>query len=76
VETMTIGETLLFSMKLELGEGVPPSGAPIPMWSSTDPAVIAMDPSGRATAIATGDATIEVVGKAGRLTRRIHVTPW
>jgi uncharacterized protein YjdB len=75
VETMKIGETLLFSLKLELGEGVPPSGAPIPWWSSTDSTVISIDPNGRATAIAKGSATIEVVGKAGRLTRNIHVTP-
>jgi hypothetical protein len=74
VDRMRIGETLTFSLKLELGEGVPPSG-PMPFWSSTNRAAVLIDAtSGKATAIGEGTATIEVAGRGGRASRTIQVT--
>ena len=71
---MRVGETLTFSVKLELGEGVPPSG-PVPFWSSTNRAAVLVEPAtGKATAVGEGIATIEVTGHGGRATRTIKVT--
>jgi uncharacterized protein YjdB len=74
VDSMRVGETLTFSLKLELGEGVPPSG-PMPFWSSTNRAAVLIDAtSGKATAVGEGSATIEVTGRGGRASRTIRVT--
>ena len=73
VETMRVGETLSFSVNVQLGEGVPPSG-PMPLWSSTNAAVILVDGSGHATAIGRGTATIEVIFKGLTTSRNIQVT--
>jgi uncharacterized protein YjdB len=72
---MRVGETVSFSTKVELGEGVPPSAGPIPRWSSTNPAVIAIDVSGRATAIAQGESTIEVTAHGHKVAQYIQVQP-
>ena len=74
IERMRIGETLSFSVKVELGEGPPPSSGGFPSWSSTNPAVIAIDFSGNATAIGTGTATIEVIFMGRKAMRTIQVT--
>jgi len=74
VESMRIGETLLFSVKVELGEGPPPSSGGFPSWSSSNPAVITIDFKGNATAIGKGTATIEVTFVGHRTMRTIHVT--
>jgi hypothetical protein len=74
IDAMRIGETLSFSIAIELGEGVPPSG-PMPMWSSSNPAVIAIDPGGRATAVAQGESTIQVAAHGHRTSRQIRVRP-
>jgi uncharacterized protein YjdB len=74
IDAMRLGETLSFSIAIELGEGVPPSG-PMPIWSSTNPAVITIDGGGRATAIATGQSTIEVAAHGHRTSRQIRVQP-
>jgi uncharacterized protein YjdB len=74
VDTMRVGQTLTFSVRLELGEGVPPSG-PMPIWSSTNGAAILVEAAtGKATAVGEGIATIEVTGHGGRATRKIQVT--
>jgi hypothetical protein len=71
---MRLGETLSFSVKVELGEGVPPSAGGFPRWSSTNPAVITVDLNGNATAIGSGATTIEVVFMGHKAMRTIHVT--
>jgi uncharacterized protein YjdB len=73
IEKMRIGETLKFSIQLEFGEGVPPSG-PLSQWSSTNRAVILIDLSGKATAVGEGNATIEVTAHGQKITRNIQVT--
>ena len=73
--TMRVGETVSFSTTVELGEGVPPSFGPAPRWSSSNPAVIAIDGSGKATAIARGESTIEVMALGHRLAQTIQVQP-
>lgn len=70
---MRVGETVSFSMKVELGEGVPPSGAPGLFWSSTNPDVVTVDTSGKATAIRRGNATIELTFKGHKATQSISV---
>lgn len=75
IDRMRIGETLTFSAKLEFGDGgVPPSGK-LPIWSSTNPAVLVVDHIGQATAVSEGNATIEVGTHGHRVTRNIQVTP-
>ena len=74
IETMRIGETVTFSIRVELGEGVPPSSGGLPNWSSTNPAAIVIDGSGRATAVGEGQATIEGRGHGRLTTRTIRVT--
>ena len=74
IDAMRLGETLSFSIAIEFGEGAPPSG-PVPMWSSTNPAAITIDGGGRATAIAIGESTIEVVAHGYRTSRQIRVQP-
>ena len=74
IETMRVGETVMFSAKLEFGDsGVPPSGT-LPIWSSTNPAVIVIDHTGRATAVGEGTAAIEVGTHGHRVTRNVRVT--
>jgi hypothetical protein len=46
----------------------------MPLWSSTNRAVIMIDPSGKATAVGAGTATIEVGAHGHKLTRTIQVT--
>jgi hypothetical protein len=74
VESMRIGETLSFSVKVELGEGPPPSSGGFPRWSSSNPGVISIDFNGKATAVGKGTATIEVIFVGHRTMRTIHVT--
>lgn len=71
---MRVGQTLTFSAELKFGnEGVPPS-AKLPIWSSTDPGVIVVDHTGKATAVGEGNATIEVGTHGHKVTRNIQVT--
>jgi hypothetical protein len=74
VESMRIGEVLSFSVTVELAEGVPPSSGGFPRWSSTNPAVIAVDHNGNATAMGSGATTIEVIFMGHKAMRTIHVT--
>jgi uncharacterized protein YjdB len=73
VESMRIGETLSFSARAALGDGVPPSAGGLPRWSSTNPGVITIDFSGNATAIEKGSATIELTFMGHKTMRTIHV---
>lgn len=72
VDRMRVGETVSFSINVELGEGVPPSG-PMPFWSSSNPDVITIDGSGKATAIRRGNATIELTFKGHKVVQSISV---
>jgi hypothetical protein len=71
IATLTIGQTQRFSVSVELGPGIPPSG-PVPGWSSTSPAVVAVDFSGMLT---EGKAIIEVLFRGKTATRRLQVVP-
>jgi hypothetical protein len=74
VASMRLGDNMIFSLAIELGEGVPPSG-PMPMWSSTNAAVIAVDSNGRAIALGLGEAAIEVTAHGRRAARHLRVVP-
>jgi hypothetical protein len=70
---MRVGEIVSFSIKVEFGEGVPPSGIGVTSWSSTNPDVITIDASGKATAIRRGNATIERTVHGHKVTQSISV---
>ena len=72
---MRVGETVSFSTTVELGEGVRPSFGPAPRWSSTNPAVVVIDGSGNAKAIARGESTIGVIAHGHKVARHIEVQP-
>jgi uncharacterized protein YjdB len=74
IATLTIGQTQRFSVSVGLGPGVPPSG-PVPLWSSTSPAVVAVDFNGTATALTEGEAMIQVLFKGKKATRHLQVVP-
>lgn len=74
VASMRLGDSMIFSLAIELGEGVPPSG-PMPIWSSTNPTVITVDANGRATALGLGEAAIEVAAHGRRASRHLRVVP-
>jgi len=75
VDTIRLGQTVSFSVAVELGEGgVPPSGG-LPRWSSTNPSVISVEGFGNARAIALGEATIEVGAKGRTASRHLRVQP-
>ncbi len=74
IATLTIGQTQRFSVSVELGPGFPPSG-PVPVWSSTSPAVVAVDFSGTATALTEGEAIVQVLFRGKTATRRLQVVP-
>lgn len=74
VASMRLGDSVTFSLEIELGEGIPPSG-PMPIWSSTNPKVIAVDSNGRATALAVGETTIEAAAHGQRAARHLRVVP-
>lgn len=59
VSTLKLGATERFSISVELGSGIPPSG-PMPFWSSTNPSVIVVDQNGSATAVSLGEAVLRV----------------
>jgi hypothetical protein len=52
---------------------VPPSGIGVTSWSSTNPDVITIDASGKATAIRRGNATIERTVHGHKVTQSISV---
>jgi len=72
--TLYVGQTQVFSLAVELGPGIPPSG-PLPLWSSTNPSVVTVDGSGTATGIAVGEATITVLARGKTATRQLEVVP-
>lgn len=74
IDKMRVGETLTFSINVQLGEGVPPSSGGFPRWSSTNRAVVDIDAGGKATAISEGTATIDVGAHGQKTARNIEVT--
>jgi uncharacterized protein YjdB len=66
------GETRQFSVTVELGPGVPASG-PVPLWTSSNPLVLAVTSSGAATAVALGEATIQVTFRGHTASRHVTV---
>lgn len=72
--SIRLGDSVTFTLNVALGEGIPPSG-PMPVWSSTNPMVIGVDANGRATALALGEASLEVLAHGQRAARTIRVAP-
>jgi hypothetical protein len=71
---LRIGQTESFSVLVVLDPGIPPSG-PLPVWSSTNPAVATIDGSGLLKAEAAGTTVIGVKFKGTSATRQISVIP-
>jgi uncharacterized protein YjdB len=72
--TLYVGQTQVFSLAVEFGPGIPPSGPP-PRWSSTNPSVVTVDGSGAATGTAVGEAIITVLFHGKTVTRQLKVVP-
>jgi uncharacterized protein YjdB len=66
-------ETLSFTVEVELGAGVPPSG-PVPLWSSSNSSVVSVSSTGVATAVAVGDAIVHVTFHGHTAQRALRVT--
>jgi hypothetical protein len=73
-DVLRIGETQQFTVTVELGPGLPPSG-PAPLWISSDPSIVALTSSGVATGIVRGEATIQVTFRGRTANRRLQVLP-
>lgn len=56
---LKLGESRALALSVELGPGVPSSG-PLPIWSSSDSTIVAVDTSGVVTGKALGQAFIQV----------------
>jgi Bacterial Ig-like domain (group 2) len=69
---LEIGETQQFTVKVDLGPGIPPSSA-APLWVSSHPGVLSMTSSGVATALAAGDTTVQVTFLGRTASRRIQI---
>lgn len=69
---VNVGQTFPFSVAVELGEGVPPSG-PLPRWSVTNPAVLSVDGNGNVTGLAPGEAVLSVEFRGKTATRQVEV---
>ncbi len=72
--TLHLGQTESFSVLVVLDDGIPLSG-PIPVWSTTNPAVATIDHSGFVKAEALGNTIIGVKFKGKSATRQISVVP-
>lgn len=72
VEFQALGETQLFTARLEDEKGREVSGGPL-AWSSSSPEVVRVDPSGLATAVSNGTATIRATAGALSGTATVRV---
>ena len=62
-----------YELRVELGDGIPPSIGP-PQWNSSAPGVVSVTPGGLATAVAPGTATLSVQVRGGRDSLAIRAT--
>jgi len=72
VETLSVGQTQQYDLQVVLGEGTPPSLG-VPYWSSSEPGVLTIEPSGRARARAAGTAVLTAAVHGGRGTLEVRV---
>lgn len=72
-DNLKVGESVTYSVAASYS-GRPPTGPP-PGWSSTDPAVAAVDTVGKLTGVSQGDTTIRVVFFGHTATRLVRVLP-
>jgi hypothetical protein len=71
---LKLGATQQFTLAVEVGPGVPPSG-PAPLWISTNPPVLIINSSGTATGVSVGEATVQVTFGGQTAARQLHVVP-
>jgi hypothetical protein len=69
-----VGDTQHFTVEVDLGPGVPPSSA-APLWVSSNPAVLNINASGIASAVAVGGTTLQVTFLGRTATRRVQIVP-
>jgi uncharacterized protein YjdB len=65
IRTLRVGQSQQYDLHVVLTDGTPPSVG-LPSWASSQPSVLSIEPSGRATAHATGTAIVSVDVKGGR----------
>src|SRR4051812_24109577 len=68
IDVLTLGRDQQLRVRVELGPGVPPSG-PVPLWSTSNPGVVAVNSSGVVTGRAIGDAVVEVIFQGHKVAR-------
>jgi hypothetical protein len=72
-DNLKVGESVTYSVEVSIS-GLPPTGPP-PAWSSSNPAIAAVDPGGKLTAIGAGDTTISVRFFGHTATRVVRIVP-
>lgn len=72
--TLMVGETLQFTAEVLDGVGASIPGAAV-TWSSSDPAVVTVDATGLATAVAEGSATISATAGTASGTATTEIEP-
>jgi hypothetical protein len=73
VTTLRVGQTQQYDLQVVLGDGTPPSLG-LPYWSSSEPGVLTIEPSGRAVARASGTAILTVAVHGGRGILEVHIS--
>lgn len=73
VTSLRVGGAQQYELRVELGDGIPPSIGP-PQWNSSAPGVVSVTPGGLATAVAPGTATLSVQVRGGRDSLAIRAT--
>lgn len=73
VTTLRLGDSQQMSVSVGLlGSGVPPSG-PLPRWSTSDSAVLAVTQAGVLTAVGPGSAELRLTAHGATASQRIGV---
>jgi hypothetical protein len=73
VAALRTGQTQQYDLHVVLGEGPPPSLG-VPYWSTSDPSVVTIDPSGRALARTAGTAILTATVHGGQGTLEVRVS--
>jgi uncharacterized protein YjdB len=72
--TLRLGQREQFTVAVDLAPGIPPSG-PLPLWSSSSPSVVAVSSNGIVTAVALGEATVQVIFRGHTASRQLQIVP-
>jgi hypothetical protein len=72
-ENLKVGESVAYSVETTI-VGLPPTGPP-PAWSSANPAVATVDPTGKVTGVRVGDTAISVRFVGHTATRLVRILP-